>query len=164
REGGDLEKEVVKFRKKLKESLPGSDWDPLGTTKGLPPEQADVVIVGGGVMGWSVAYWLKALEPRRDALRVVVIEKDPTYSRASTVLSAGGIRQQFSVPENIQMSLYSAFFLRTINHLGVVNEPPVDIQFNPSGYLFLASEDGAAKLENNVRIQRYSGGKRVVLP
>uniref|UniRef100_A0A8C0H8J8 FAD-dependent oxidoreductase domain-containing protein 1 n=1 Tax=Chelonoidis abingdonii TaxID=106734 RepID=A0A8C0H8J8_CHEAB len=156
----DLEKEVVKFRKKLKESLPGSDWDPLGTTKGLPPEQADVVIVGGGVMGWSVAYWLKALEPRRDALRVVVIEKDPTYSRASTVLSAGGIRQQFSVPENIQMSLYSAFFLRTINeHLGVVNEPPVDIQFNPSGYLFLASEDGAAKLENNVRIQRAEGAE-----
>uniref|UniRef100_A0A8C0H5Z3 FAD-dependent oxidoreductase domain-containing protein 1 n=1 Tax=Chelonoidis abingdonii TaxID=106734 RepID=A0A8C0H5Z3_CHEAB len=158
--GWDLEKEVVKFRKKLKESLPGSDWDPLGTTKGLPPEQADVVIVGGGVMGWSVAYWLKALEPRRDALRVVVIEKDPTYSRASTVLSAGGIRQQFSVPENIQMSLYSAFFLRTINeHLGVVNEPPVDIQFNPSGYLFLASEDGAAKLENNVRIQRAEGAE-----
>ncbi|CAM5121034.1 unnamed protein product [Natator depressus] len=160
----DLEKEVVKFQKKLKESLPGSDWDPLGTTKGLPPERADVVIVGGGVMGWSVAYWLKALEPRRDALRVVVIEKDPMYSQASTVLSAGGIRQQFSLPENIQMSLYSAFFLRTINeHLGVVNEPPIDIQFNPSGYLFLASEDGAAVLEENVHVQRAEGAEVCLL-
>ncbi|XP_039352109.1 FAD-dependent oxidoreductase domain-containing protein 1 isoform X1 [Mauremys reevesii] len=156
----DLEKDILQFYKKLKEALPGSDWTPMRITKGLPPERADVVIVGGGVMGWSVAYWLKALEPKRDTLRVVVVEKDPTYSRASTVLSAGGIRQQFSLPENIQMSLYSAFFLRTINeHLGVLNEPPIDIQFNPSGYLFLASEDEAAKLEENVRIQRAEGAE-----
>nr|XP_006111305.1 FAD-dependent oxidoreductase domain-containing protein 1 isoform X1 [Pelodiscus sinensis]XP_006111306.1 FAD-dependent oxidoreductase domain-containing protein 1 isoform X1 [Pelodiscus sinensis]XP_025039655.1 FAD-dependent oxidoreductase domain-containing protein 1 isoform X1 [Pelodiscus sinensis] len=155
-----LGKEVGKFQKKLKESLPGSEWNPIDTTKGLPPEQADVVIVGGGVMGWSVAYWLKCLETRKGALQVAVIEKDPTYSKASTVLSVGGIRQQFSLPENVQMSLYSAFFLRTINeHLGVVNEPPIDIQFNPLGYLFLASEDGAAILEENVHVQRDQGAK-----
>ncbi|XP_074833269.1 FAD-dependent oxidoreductase domain-containing protein 1 [Carettochelys insculpta] len=157
---GDLEKGMENFRKKLKASLPGGGWSPLNITKGLPPEQADVVIVGGGVMGWSVAYWLKALEPRRDTLRVVVIERDPTYLQASTVRSVGGIRQQFSIPENIQMSLFSAFFLRTINeHLGVLNEPPIDIQFNPLGYLFLTSENQAAALEENVRIQRAEGAQ-----
>uniref|UniRef100_A0A8C8SQA3 FAD-dependent oxidoreductase domain-containing protein 1 n=1 Tax=Pelusios castaneus TaxID=367368 RepID=A0A8C8SQA3_9SAUR len=154
----DLDKELAKFQKKLKESLPASDWNPMGITKGLPPEHADVVIVGGGVMGWSVAYWLKALETQRNALRVIVVERDPTYSQASTVLSVGGIRQQFSLPENIQMSLYSAYFLRTINeHLGILNQPPIDIHFNHSGYLFLASEDRAAMLEENVHIQRDHG-------
>uniref|UniRef100_A0A8C5S3E2 FAD-dependent oxidoreductase domain-containing protein 1 n=1 Tax=Laticauda laticaudata TaxID=8630 RepID=A0A8C5S3E2_LATLA len=80
------------------------------------------------------------------------------YSKASTVLSAGGIRQQFSVEENIWMSSFSANFLRLINdHLGVVGEPPIDIQFNHSGYLFLASENEAAVLEENVNLQRKEG-------
>lgn len=109
----------------------------------------------------------------------------PQYSQASTVLSVGGIRQQFSLPENIRLSLQSAAFLRTINvslgdgstvggclseeshsypfltvlfppqeHLWVPNEPPIDLQFQPSGYLFLASEYGAATLEAGVKVQR----------
>ncbi|NXO21143.1 FXRD1 protein, partial [Cisticola juncidis] len=124
-----------------------------------PPDEADVVVVGGGVVGWSVAYWLKVLEGRRrHGMKVLVVERDPTYSRASTVLAAGGIRQQFSLPENIQMSRYSASFLRDINeHLGVPNEPPIDIQFQPSGYLFLASPENAAALEATVQLQRDEG-------
>ncbi|XP_053547515.1 FAD-dependent oxidoreductase domain-containing protein 1 [Bombina bombina] len=155
----DLDRSLVNFHNKLKEALPTSNWSPLPPTGHLPPERADVVIVGGGVLGWSVAYWLKQ-KSRRDALRVVVVERDPTYCRASTVLSAGGIRQQFSLPENILMSLYSAQFLRTINeHLGVANEDPIDIQYNPSGYLFLASQDGATTLEQNYKIQREIGAQ-----
>uniref|UniRef100_A0A8C5WKN0 FAD-dependent oxidoreductase domain-containing protein 1 n=1 Tax=Leptobrachium leishanense TaxID=445787 RepID=A0A8C5WKN0_9ANUR len=160
----ELDREFVKFQKKLKESLPSNDWSLLSPTASLPPERADVVIVGGGVIGWSVAYWLKKLENRRDGLRVVVIEKDPTYAHASTVLSAGGIRQQFSRPENIQMSLFSAQFLRNINeHLGLVNEEAIDLQFNPSGYLFLASEDGASVLEENYKAQREQGAQVALL-
>lgn len=100
------------------------------------------------------------------------------------MLSAGGIRQQFSLRENIQMSRFSASFLRDINvsglygcylggiwgnpapltvvpsvslqeHLGVPNEPPIDIQFQPSGYLFLASPQQAAALEATVQLQRW---------
>ncbi|XP_061449187.1 FAD-dependent oxidoreductase domain-containing protein 1 isoform X2 [Rhineura floridana] len=143
---------------KAKGALPGSDWSPFHITEGVPPERADVVIVGGGVIGWSIAYWLKKKEKSRDSIRVVVVEKDLTYSKASTVLSVGGIRQQYSMPENIHLSLFSANFLRLINeHLGVVNQPPIDIQFNPSGYLFLASDEGAAVLEENVQIQRMEG-------
>ncbi|XP_051494658.1 FAD-dependent oxidoreductase domain-containing protein 1 isoform X2 [Apus apus] len=125
-----------------------------------PPEEADVVVVGGGVVGWSVAYWLKVLEGRRHGMRVLVVERDPTYSQASTVLSVGGIRQQFSLPENIRMSRFSASFLRNINeHLGVPNEPPIDIQFQPSGYLFLASPKDAAALEATVQLQREEGAQ-----
>ncbi|KAF1600940.1 UNVERIFIED_CONTAM: FAD-dependent oxidoreductase domain-containing protein 1, partial [Eudyptes pachyrhynchus] len=138
----------------LKDQLPtwgygSGGWTPPGTPPGpRPPEEADVVVVGGGVVGWSVAYWLKALEGQRHGMRVLVVERDPTYSQASTVLSVGGIRQQFSLPENIRMSRFSASFLRDINeYLGVPNEPPVDIQFQPSGYLFLAPPQGAAGLE-----------------
>ncbi|XP_067827190.1 FAD-dependent oxidoreductase domain-containing protein 1 [Heptranchias perlo] len=160
----DLENEFVKFRQKVKEVLPGSDWSPLYQTPGLPPERADIVIVGGGVMGWSTAYWLKKKEAIREGVRVVVIERDPTYSRASTVLSVGGIRQQFSLSENIHLSMQSAHFLRNIQeHLNVVNEDPVDIQFNPSGYLFLAGKEESGILEENYRIQRDEGAAVILL-
>ncbi|XP_069470304.1 FAD-dependent oxidoreductase domain-containing protein 1 isoform X2 [Ambystoma mexicanum] len=156
----DLDKGFVQIHKKLKDALPGSDWTPFSKTGNLPPERMDIVIVGGGVIGWSIAYWLKKTEMIRDGVSVLVVEKDPTYSRASTVLSVGGIRQQFSMPENIHMSHFSAHFLRNINeYLGILNEDPIDIQFNPSGYLFLASEEGAPTLEDNVRIQRSEGAK-----
>ncbi|XP_065594647.1 FAD-dependent oxidoreductase domain-containing protein 1 [Cyrtonyx montezumae] len=152
----------------LKGQLPESEgaWNPLRSLQHSPPppEQADVVVAGGGVLGWSFAYWLKTLENRRYGMRVVVVERDPTYSQASTVLSVGGIRQQFSLPENIRLSLQSATFLRTINeHLWVPNEPLIDLQFQPSGYLFLASERGAATLEAGVKLQREEGAKVVLL-
>ncbi|XP_072211017.1 FAD-dependent oxidoreductase domain-containing protein 1 [Excalfactoria chinensis] len=152
----------------LRGHLPGADgsWSAVqpGYKSPPPPEHADVVVAGGGVLGWSVAYWLKTLENRRHGMRVVVVERDPTYSQASTVLSVGGIRQQFSLPENIRLSLQSAAFLRTINeHLWVPNEPPIDIQFQPSGYLFLASERGAATLEAGIKVQREEGAKVVLL-
>ncbi|XP_068274266.1 FAD-dependent oxidoreductase domain-containing protein 1-like [Nyctibius grandis] len=97
-------------------------------------------------------------------MKVLVVARDPTYSRASTVLSVGGIRQQFSLPENIHMSRFSASFLHNINeYLGVPNEPPIDIQFQPSGYLFLAPPEGAAGLEATVRLQREEGAQVALL-
>ncbi|KAM3830483.1 FAD-dependent oxidoreductase domain-containing protein 1 [Vipera latastei] len=153
--GGDFFRE---FKKLTNLQNLKSSFNSVLPARDLPPEQADVVIVGGGIIGWSIAYWLKAKESRRNAIQVLVIERDNTYSKASTVLSVGGIRQQFSVEENIWMSSFSANFLRLINdHLGVVGEPPIDIQFNHSGYLFLATENEAAVLEENVNIQRKEG-------
>ncbi|XP_071362553.1 FAD-dependent oxidoreductase domain-containing protein 1 [Trachinotus anak] len=156
----DLEAQLAAMRKKAADALPGSSWTPFEINPDLPPERADIVIVGGGVMGWSIAYWLKQKERVRDGVKVIVVEKDPTYSQASTVLSAGGIRQQFSLPENIHLSLASADFMRNINeHLGVFNEDPVDLQFNHSGYLFLASEKVAHIMEENYNTQRSAGAK-----
>lgn len=160
----DLESQFRAFREKAAAAMPGSDWSPFELTPGLPPERADIVIVGGGVVGWSIAYWLKRKEGARDALKVLVVEKDPLYSQASTVLSCGGIRQQFSLKENILLSLASSDFLKNINdHLGMINEDPVDLQFNHSGYLFLASEKSAHIMEENYRTQRDAGAKVVLL-
>ena len=59
-------------------------------------ERTAVAIVGGGAMGSSIAYHLKS-DPNFTG-RVVVIERDPSYARASSALSASSIRQQFSTP------------------------------------------------------------------
>uniref|UniRef100_A0A6Q2YNC2 FAD-dependent oxidoreductase domain-containing protein 1 n=1 Tax=Esox lucius TaxID=8010 RepID=A0A6Q2YNC2_ESOLU len=159
-----LENQFKAFREKTAEAMPSSDWTPFEINRSLPPERADIVIVGGGVMGWSIAYWLKQKEKIREGVRVLVVERDPTYSQASTVLSAGGIRQQFSLPENIVLSIASADFMRNINkHLSVLNEDPVDLQFNHSGYLFLASENVAQIMEENYKTQRYVGAKVALL-
>lgn len=152
------------MRNKAADALPGSDWHPFDMNPNLPPDRADIVIIGGGVMGWSIAYWLKQKERVKGALKIIVVEKDTTYSQASTVLSAGGIRQQFSLLENISLSLASADFMRNINeHLDVMNEEPVDLQFNQSGYLFLANEQVAHIMEENYSMQRSAGANVVLL-
>uniref|UniRef100_A0A8C8DD07 FAD-dependent oxidoreductase domain-containing protein 1 n=1 Tax=Oryzias sinensis TaxID=183150 RepID=A0A8C8DD07_9TELE len=111
----DLQAQLAGMRKKAADVLPGSSWTSLEINTDLPPKRADIVIVGGGVVGWSIAYWLKQKERVRGGVQVIVVERDPTYSQASTVLSAGGIRQQFSLLENIHLSLASADFMRNIN-------------------------------------------------
>ena len=67
----------------------------------------DILIIGGGPVGLSTAYHLASQYCDNDSpnMNITVIERDPTYSRSSATLSAGGIRQQFSLKENIQMSL-----------------------------------------------------------
>ena len=62
-----------------------------------------IIIIGGGVIGSSTAYHL-AVAGASDS--VTVIEPDPTYEHAATPKSTGGVRIQFSVPENIWMSQY----------------------------------------------------------
>ncbi|GAB0100108.1 FAD-dependent oxidoreductase domain-containing protein 1 [Sergentomyia squamirostris] len=122
------------------------------------PEHCDVLIVGGGAMGSSIAYWLK--KEAREGLSVVVVEKDPTYSNASTALSVGGLRQQFSLVENIEMGLYGAHFIRNIKeHLG----EDMDVNFTPHGYLLLASEKGAETLDRNSRLQNELGARNEIL-
>nr|XP_023012360.1 FAD-dependent oxidoreductase domain-containing protein 1-like [Leptinotarsa decemlineata] len=123
------------------------------------PRHADIVIVGGGAIGSSIAYWLKE-KSNYDGVKVVVLEKDPTYKKCSTALSVGGLRQQFSLAENIQMSLYGAEFLRTLKkRFG----PDADVNFHPHGYLLLANEEGAPLLEDNNKLQRELGAVNVLL-
>ncbi|XP_054284014.1 FAD-dependent oxidoreductase domain-containing protein 1-like isoform X1 [Macrosteles quadrilineatus] len=136
--------------------------------RNLIPNHCDVLIVGGGVIGSSIAYWLK--KRALNGLSVIVLEKDPSvinfnasdneYAHCSTVLSCGGVRQQFSLPENIEMSMFGADFLRNIKeYLGIEGQDAPDVQFTPQGYLFLATQKGAHILEENSKIQKSLGAK-----
>lgn len=119
------------------------------------PSDYDVVIAGGGIIGASVAYHLIVAKP---SLKICVIERDPSYTAASAVLSAGGIRQQFSLSANIQLSLYGIDFVRSASaQLAVPGESAPDLQFKEQGYLFLASEAGEPTLRRNVATQRACG-------
>ena len=112
----------------------------------------DVVVAGGGVMGTSVAYHLALNSP---SLRVAVVERDPSGEHASAPRSAGGIRQQFSLRPNIELSLYGVEFLRrAADDLRVPGEQPPDVQFKENGYLFLASEQGVETLRRYARRTR----------
>ncbi|GFY46765.1 FAD-dependent oxidoreductase domain-containing protein 1 [Trichonephila inaurata madagascariensis] len=122
------------------------------------PSYSEYVVIGGGIMGSSVAYSLKNRAP--DSFEVMVIERDPKYTRASTTLSVGGIRQQYSLEENIKLSMYSAEFLRNVKqHLSVLDDDPPDIQFQPQGYLFLATEAGEEQMLKNHKLQTGLGAK-----
>ncbi|GAC1477294.1 MAG: FAD-binding oxidoreductase [Steroidobacteraceae bacterium] len=109
-----------------------------------------VVVIGGGVMGSALAYWLTRLEP---SLEVTVVERDPAYRQASSALSAASIRQQFSTPVNIFISQASIAFLRkAADELGCGDERP-DIMLREHGYLYLAGIDGAARLRRAHAVQ-----------
>lgn len=129
---------------------------------GIFPEHSDIAIIGGGAMGSSIAYWLKQRAP--NALTITVIEKDPSYAESSTALSVGGLRQQFSLEENIKMSLFGADFLRNIKqYLGIEGHDAPDVCFTPFGYLLLATEKGAQQLEENSNLQKKFGARNELL-
>ncbi|MBI1779385.1 MAG: FAD-binding oxidoreductase [Proteobacteria bacterium] len=121
----------------------------------------DVVIVGGGAVGSSSAYWLTA-DPAFNG-RVLVVERDPSYARASTTLSLGSIRQQFSTPENIRLSAFGMHFLKHLgDYLTLDGEIP-EVSYLERGYLFLASEAGLPVLEANHRTQQALGATNAIL-
>jgi glycine/D-amino acid oxidase-like deaminating enzyme len=125
------------------------------------PDSYDVAIVGGAAMGSSVAYHLLADPAFRG--RVLVIEKDPTYRRSASALSAASIRQQFSTTVNIRISLYGIGFLRDIGrHLEVDGERP-DIALKEGGYLYVATAAGAAALAENHMVQTREGADIVLM-
>jgi sarcosine oxidase subunit beta len=93
-------------------------------------ESVDVVIIGGGIVGSSVAYHLT----EAGCSSVLVIERDAQQGHGSTGKSAGGVRTQFATPVNIQMSLYSIdFFSKFEEVMGHT------AGYLPHGYLFIAT-------------------------
>jgi sarcosine oxidase subunit beta len=93
---------------------------------------AEVVIIGGGIVGSSIAYHLTAAGCKD----VLVVERETAQGKGSTGKSMGGVRAQFSTAVNIQMSLYSIpFYARFDETLGY----PAD--YRPQGYLFCATND-----------------------
>lgn len=115
----------------------------------------DVVIVGGGAIGSAIAYFLRA-EPGFDGT-VLVVERDPSYEYCSSARATGGVRQQFSTPENIDIGLYGAQFVKEIGeYLSVDGEAP-DVSFREQGYLILATAAGIPALNEVLATQRAHG-------
>jgi sarcosine oxidase subunit beta len=120
------------------------------------PRSADIVIIGAGAIGASIAYQLG----RRGARDVVVLERD-TVGAGSTSKAAGGIRVQFGTRVEIELSLRGiAFFKRFEDEMGV----PCD--FHQEGYLFVVTDEATlARFRTNVALQRSMGADvRVIAP
>jgi FAD-dependent oxidoreductase domain-containing protein 1 len=121
------------------------------------PASADVVIIGGGAVGSAVAYAL--VNAGADAQSIVIVERDTSFAACSTARSAGGVRQQFSTPENIALSQAT---LAALRDLKAAFGPDADIAFREQGYLILASESGKGILHSNAAIQRKAGAETIV--
>ncbi|MEZ5557522.1 MAG: FAD-binding oxidoreductase [Pseudomonadales bacterium] len=115
-----------------------------------------LVVIGGGVMGSAVAYFLTR-DPRWRG-RLTIIERDPTFARASSSLSASGIRQQFSTPVSIAMSRFGFEFVADAAEV-----LRVDLGLTRRGYLILASAEHADLLAASVQRQRAQGAEVALL-
>src|SRR5690554_6562573 len=94
----------------------------------------DVVVMGGGVIGSSVAYFLLKNDPQAS---VCVIEPDSTYEYASALRSSGGCRVQFTGEENIAMSLFSIDFIKQFDKHMSTDKHPAHVDWVEGGYLFI---------------------------
>lgn len=127
-------------------------------------ERADVVIVGGGVIGSSIALHVRERLP---AATVAVVERDPTYARASSRLATGGIRQQYGSPLNVMLARQSVAFYKTFDERLRAGGHPVRAWFRQRGYLFLADAESADVLDRRIdtlhrcgaRVERWSAAQ-----
>lgn len=117
----------------------------------------DVVIVGGGVVGSASAHYL-----RKNGFTgsIALVEKDTSWAFGCTARSVGGLRQQFSTPENIHLS---KFGVTLVKNLKQEFGPDADIGFKEQGYLICASPEGLAILEENHAVQIANGADNVLL-
>ena len=121
----------------------------------------DVVIVGGAAVGSATAYFLAAQPDFNGS--VLVIEKDYSYEKCATTLSAASIRHQFSTPGNIRMSQFGTEFIRAVGATLEVDGEAPEVGFREAGYLFLATAAGQAVLQANHQVQRALGADVVLL-
>lgn len=116
--------------------------------------RADVVIVGGGVVGSAAAWRL-----RHDGFsgRIVVVERDATYARASSFLAMGGIRQQFGSAVCVQMVQHSVALWREFDTRMATPSHTPRAWFRQRGYLFLADDSNAEALLAREAAQAEAG-------
>lgn len=116
--------------------------------------RADIIIVGGGVIGSSIAYNLL-----NDGYtgKIVLFEKDNLYEYSSTPRSAGGFRQLFTTVVNIQLSKYSLQIYKNFKEMMAVDGEEAEIDFKQRGYLLLATEEMMPNFEKNMKLQHQNG-------
>ena len=116
----------------------------------------DIVIVGGGIMGASTAWFLSDDPDFKGS--VLVVERDPTYATASTTHTNSCMRQQFSDPLNVRISQFAAEFVNNLPRF-MGNDPRVpNLRVQSFGYLYLADNKRAADvLRENQAVQIAAG-------
>ncbi len=112
-------------------------------------DKADVVIIGGGIIGVSVAFYMA----RADYGRIVLVEKESFLGSGATSKAAGGIRAQFSTKENIQMSMLSEKLFKNFKE-----DTGMDALFDRVGYMFLLEDDQHVdSFTSDVQLQKSLG-------
>jgi sarcosine oxidase subunit beta len=113
------------------------------------PKQVGIVIIGGGVMGASIAYHL-AVAGQKD---VCLLEKEDFFGQGATGRCAGGVRYQFATEVNIRLSITS---LPMLEHFEEDIGQAID--YRPCGYLFLLTRpQDVAVFERNIALQQRLG-------
>jgi glycine/D-amino acid oxidase-like deaminating enzyme len=117
---------------------------------------ADVVIIGGSVVGCSAAWHL-----RHEGFtgRIVIVERDPSYQCASAYLAMGGIRQQFCSPVTVQMMRYSVKFWQEFDRTFTFDQHVSRAWFRQRGYLFLANVATSTMLMKRYQLELKAGAK-----
>jgi len=121
----------------------------------------DVLIMGGGVMGSSIAYHLA-----KDGFdgKIAVLEKDPSYEFSSTCLSLAGFREQFTLEVSIKMAIYCIDKAERFDEEMAVSGEPPNIGFEQTGYLILANnDDELTRLKSVNKLQRKLGARTEIL-
>ena len=116
----------------------------------------DVVIIGGAIIGSSIAWFLSQHSDFKG--RILVVERDPSYEFASTSRTNSCVRQQFSTEINIRISQFTAEYVKNFKHyMGGDDEIP-DLTLDAFGYMYLAdNENFAEQLRANQRVQAALG-------
>ena len=115
-----------------------------------------IVIAGGGVVGSSIAWHLRSGGFEGE---VVVVERDPTYRRASSFLAMGGVRQQFGSAANIRLARHSIRFYERFDAALRTPDHSPRAWFRQRGYLFLANDGNAERFERRYARQRALGAR-----
>ena len=132
----------------------------------------DILIIGGGLVGSFIAHFLANRVEVKRGLTIGVVEKDPTYRKSLSTTSALGLRMQHSLPENVEMSLYGADFIRNAGRkLAIAFDEVSDddyfnipnVKFQPHGHLTLAREDQMQDLMDSHEVQKMCGVQSAML-
>ncbi len=119
------------------------------------PNTADIVIIGGGVMGASAAYHLA----KRGMKNIVLLEKEDFYGTGATGRCAGGVRYQFSTEINVRLSLESLPMIECFRE-----EIGQDVNYRQCGYLLIATDaKDANTFRRNVELQNRLGVRTELL-
>lgn len=125
------------------------------------PKAFDVLVVGGGVVGSAIAYFLATDDGFRG--RVGVVERDSLYEHSSSSLSASAIRQQFGCRPNIAASQFGIDFLRHAGGLLEVDGDRPDIALHEAGYLILGPDGSDDAFLRRAELQATCGVRTHVM-